>query len=188
LELVKTDRGIEDDALKTNGTAPSGLRDCHLEVAQRRLEETKSREDALEAIRDIVTNLLGSEEIALFNVEKGRTTLTLHWWFGIDAARHRTLPASKHPVLQRVIEGECYLGGAFEGEQKSDLIDAFNAFVPIRWGSQTVAVLAIRSLLPQKPCLDESDIQLLRYLSGEAGKTLFGQRLAGPASDKAEHL
>jgi chemotaxis protein CheD len=186
--LVKTDLGIEEDALKTNGTAPNGLRDCQLEVAQRRLKETTNREDALEAIRDIVTNLLGSEEIALFNVEKERRTLSLHWCFGLDAARHRTLLASKHPVLQRVIEGECYLGGAFKGEQGSDLIDAFNAFVPIRWGSQTVAVLAIRSLLPQKTGLDESDIQLLRFLSGEAGKTLFGQRLAGPTSDKAEHL
>ncbi len=174
--------------MKTNCTAQNGLRDCQLEVAQRRLQETTNREDALEAIRDIVTNLLGSEEIALFSVEKGRTTLSLHWSFGIDATRHRTLVASKHPVLQRVLEGESYLAGPFESEQESDVIDAFSAFVPIRWGSQTVAVLAIRSLLPQKTSLDESDVQLLRFLSGEAGKTLFGQRLAGPASDKAEYL
>ncbi len=147
-----------------------------------------NREDALEAIRDIVTNLLGSEEIALFSVEKGRAVLSLYWSFGIDAVRHRTLLASEHPVLRRVIEGEPYLGGAFAAQQHTDLLNAFNALVPIRWGSQTVAVLAIRSLLPQKTGLEESDIQLLRFLSGEAGKALFGRKPAGLASDRAEHL
>jgi hypothetical protein len=165
------------DTLKTNGTTTSALRDSQLEVAQRRLADTTGHEDALEAIRDIITNLLGSEEIALFSVEKGQAVLSLYWSFGIDAAQHRTLVAGSSPRLQRVIEGEPYLAGACASERDGDPVDAFNAFVPICLESRTVAVLGIRSLLPQKNCFDESDVELLRFLSGEAGKTLFSKKV-----------
>jgi hypothetical protein len=164
-------------ALKTNGTMTSALRGFQVEVAQRRLADTTGHEDALEAIRDIVTNLLGCEEIALFSVEKGQAVLSLYWSFGIDAARHRILVAGTSPRLQRVIEGEPYLEGACASERDGDLVNAFNALVPIRLESRTVAVLGIRSLLPQKTRFDESDVQLLRFLSGEAGKALFSERV-----------
>lgn len=162
--------------MKTNGSMTSTLRDFQLEVAQRRLADATNHEEALDAIRDIVTNLLGSEEIALFNVEQGQAVLSLFWSFGIDAVRHRTLAAGTSPLLQRVIDGEPYLEGAFAGGGNGDLIGAFNALVPIRLGSRTVAVLGIRSLLPQKTRFNESDVQLLRFLSGEAGKALFSER------------
>lgn len=163
--------------MKTNGTTTNALRGFQVEVARRRLADTTGHEDALEAIRDIVANLLGSEEIALFSVGKGQSVLSLYWSFGIDAAQHRTLAAGTSPRLQRVIEGEPYLEGARASEQDGDLVDAFNAFVPIRLESRTVAVLGIRSLLPQKTCFDESDVQLLRFLSGEAGKALFSEKV-----------
>jgi hypothetical protein len=162
----------------------SALKDFRLEVAQRRLADSADHEDVLEALRDIVTNLLGSEEIALFNVEKGQRALSLRWSFGIDAARHKTLVAGTS-WLQRVIDGEPYVEGASACQQDSDLIGAFNAFVPIRLGDQTVAVLGIRSLLPQKGGLDELDVKLLRFVSGEVGKVLFSQK-SNAMPDKVE--
>jgi hypothetical protein len=173
--------------LKTNGTTTSAVKDYGLQVAQRRLADTAGREDTLEAIRDIVTNLLGSEEIALFTVDKRREFLILLWSFGIAAARNRRLVAGANPILQRVIDGEPYLEGARSRRQDGDPVDEFNALVPILLDGRTVAVLGIRSLLPQKPALDEFDVKLLRFLSAEAGKTLFGQKPNATAG-KVEHL
>jgi hypothetical protein len=173
--------------LKTNGSITSALSDSRLQVAQRRLADTDGREDTLEAIRDIVTNLLGSEEIALFTVDKRRGVLRLLWSFGIDAARNRRLAAGTSPILRRVIDGETYVEGAHASRPEGDPIDEFNAFVPLFLGSRTVAVLGIRSLLPQKPGWDESDVKLLRFLSAEAGKTLFG-READTMPENVEHL
>jgi chemotaxis protein CheD len=157
----------------TNCAATGGRIDLHLEVAQKRLWESTDQSDALEAIREIVTNLLGSEEIAVFKVEQEGTVLSLFWAFGIDPERHEKLDAWRSPVLQRVIEGEPYLEGAFEEGENGSPVAGFKTLVPLRLASQTVAVLAIRQLLLQKTCFDESDLQLLRLLSEDAGKVLF---------------
>lgn len=168
----------ESKKLKSKINRASPDKDLHLEVAQRRLRESTDQSDALQAIREIVTNLLGSEEIAIFKVRPEEAILRLFWSFGLDAARHGTLDTLRSPILQRVIEGEPYLKGAVEGGKKGEAVAGFNAFVPLRSGRQTVAVLAIRALLPQKACFDESDVQLVQLLSGEAGKALFGERTA----------
>ena len=162
--------------MQTNRNNTSALKDVGLQVARRRLADTAGREDTLEAIRDIVTNLLGSEEIALFTVDQRREVLSLLWSFGIAAARNRKLLAGRSPILQRVIDGEPYWEGARASSRDGDPVDEFNALVPILLDGRTVAVLAIRSLLPQKAALDESDVDLLRLLSAEAGKTLFGRK------------
>lgn len=158
--------------------------DFHLKVAQRRLRESTNQSDALQAIREIVTNLLGSEEIAIFKVKPEEAILPLFWSFGLDASRHGTLDTLANPILQRVMQGEPYLRGAFEDGQNSEPASGFNAFVPICFGRQTVAVLAIRSLLPQKPCFDELDVRLAHLLSGEAGNALFGEKCLGCVTDR----
>jgi hypothetical protein len=156
-------------------------------VAQRRLADTAGREDTLEAIRDIVTNLLGSEEIALFTVDGRRGVLSLLWSFGIDAVRNRRLVAGTSPNLRRVIDGETYVEDARASRRDSGQVGAFNALVPILLDGRTVAILGIRSLLPQKAGLDEADVKLLRFLSAEAGKTLFGRKPKA-TPNKVEHL
>src|SRR5215831_17751203 len=131
-DRIKMTSKAKEDAVKTNGAVTSAFRDFQLEVAQRRLADAVDREDALDAIRDIVTNLLGSEEIALFAVEQDQAILSLFWSFGIDAAQHSTLVAGANPLLRRVIDGEPYVEGA-DRDRNGDLIN-FKAFVPIRLG------------------------------------------------------
>jgi hypothetical protein len=48
------------------------------------------------------------------------------------------------------------------------------AFIPIRVANQTIAILAILRLLPQKAAFDRSDMELFKLLSDEAAKPLFG--------------
>jgi hypothetical protein len=48
------------------------------------------------------------------------------------------------------------------------------AFIPICQSGETIAVLAILHLLPQKIAFDRADLDLFKLLSQEAGKALFG--------------
>jgi GAF domain-containing protein len=48
------------------------------------------------------------------------------------------------------------------------------AFIPIRAASETVGVLAILRLLPQKAAFDSTDMDLFKLLSNEAAQPLFG--------------
>jgi len=143
--------------------------DLRLEAARRRLAEASGQEDALEAVREIVGNLLGCEEMGLFQVDSGVRML---WSFGIDPHHHNAFGNLGDEGLHRVMRGECHFEVA-SGEGKGSMCRT-QAFVPLRRASKTVAVLAILKLLPQKHGFDRPDMNLLALLSEEAGKALFG--------------
>lgn len=143
--------------------------DLRLEAARRRLAEASDREDALEAVREIVGNLLGCEEMGLFRVDRDVQIL---WSFGINPEQHSVLRDLGDEGLHRVMRGECHFEIA-SGDGNGSMCRT-QAFVPLRRASQTVAVLAILKLLPQKQGFDRPDMNLLALLSEEAGKALFG--------------
>ncbi|HXY06950.1 MAG TPA: GAF domain-containing protein [Terriglobales bacterium] len=157
--------------------------DPRLDAARKRLRESVDQADTLEAIREIVGNLLGCEEIGLFTLghanEPGDSGLL--WSFGIDPQEHRTLAAFDRSALERALQGEIHIttvAGDGHGHQGNQPV---RAFIPIRRSGRIVAVLVMLKLLPQKLGLDEADLNLVNLLSDEAGRLLFD----GSANDNA---
>jgi hypothetical protein len=149
--------------------------DPRLEAARKRLRESVDQADAIEAIREIVTNLLGCEEIGLFTVSHGveQRSSGLLWSFGIDPQRHKTLDAFDHSALHRVLQGELHIAQVADDGHGTHENRPLRAFVPICLHGRTVAVLVMLRLLPQKLGFDEADINLVKLLSTEAGRCLF---------------
>ena len=139
---------------------------------------------ALMMEREIVANFLGSEEIGLIKVERRTATFETYWSFGIDAENYDVLRALGEAGLQRVMRGECHV--VLPSRERSGTVVRVQAFIPIRFANQTVAILAILRLLPQKVAFDRSDMELFKLLSEEAAKPLFGSsvhsmpKLEGP--------
>jgi hypothetical protein len=148
------------------------MNDLRLEAARKRLVESSGQEDALDGLREIVANFLGSEEMGLFRVDRRAATFRLFWSFGIDAENYDLTRALGETGLQRVMRGECHV--ELPGRNRSGGVVKVQAFVPICFANQTVAVLAILRLLPQKVAFDRSDMELFKLLSNEAAKPLFG--------------
>ncbi len=155
----------------TEGVAVGSFEDPRLEVAQKRLRESLDRADVLEAIREIVTGLLGCEEIGLFAIE--RENRELLWSFGIDTERHGTLESFEESALRRVMQGELHVAEADHKEHAQQGNPPLQIFVPIRLHGRTVAVLVMLKLLPQKLGFDKADINLAKLLSDETGRALF---------------
>jgi hypothetical protein len=155
----------------TEGVAVGSFEDPRLEVAQKRLRESIDRADVLEAIREIVTGLLGCEEIALFTVKRGNRELL--WSFGIDARRHGTLDSFEESALRRVMQGELHIVEADHRGHGHQGNPPLQIFVPIRLHGRTVAVLVMLKLLPQKLGFDKADVNLVKVLSDETGRALF---------------
>ncbi len=155
----------------TASAAISKFEDPRLEAAQKRLRESVDRADTLEAIREIVTNLLGCEEIGLFTVERGNGGLL--WSFGIDTQRHGTLDSFDESALRRVMQGEFHVAQVDHEEHTRYENPPLRIFVPIRLHGRTVGVLVMLKLLPQKLGFDKADINLVKLLSDETGKALF---------------
>lgn len=146
--------------------------DARLAAAQKRLAESQGQEDAIDGLREIVANLLGSEELGLFRVDRRTETFQVFWSFGIDLEEYDLLRALGDAGLQSVMRGECHVERT-NGGRSGEMAKA-QAFVPIRVANQTVAILAILRLLPQKMAFDGSDMELFKLLSHEAARPLFG--------------
>jgi GAF domain-containing protein len=159
---------------------PSGMKppkadptiDLRLGAARERLAESRDQEDAIDGLREIVANFLGSEEIGLFRVDRSTSTFHVFWSFGIDLERYDLLRALGEAGLQRVMRGECHI--ELGTRDNLGAMAKAQAFVPIRLANQTIAILAILRLLPQKLAFDRSDIELFKLLSDEAAQPLFG--------------
>jgi GAF domain-containing protein len=166
---------MNDDKSKAFGprrSAADAINEVRLGAARKRLAESRDQEDAIEGLREIAANFLGSEEIGLFKIDRRTATLHALWSFGIDLEKCDPLLALGHSGFQRVMSGECQV--EFVGRERSDTVAKAQAFVPIRQANQTIAILAIFRLLPQKLAFDRSDTELLKLLSEEAAQALFG--------------
>jgi hypothetical protein len=149
--------------------------DPRLEAAQKRIRESVGQADTLEAVREVVTNLLGCEEVGLFTIgrENAKGGNGLLWSFGLDPERHGTLDAFDQAVLQRVMHGELRVVELDRTGYEKHEHPPVRVFAPIRSNGKTVAILVMLTLLPQKVSFDESDRNLVKLLSAEAGKALF---------------
>jgi hypothetical protein len=158
------------------------MNDLRLTAARKRLAECSGQTDAIEAVREIVSNFLGSEEMALFDFRssEGRTL----WSFGTVAEHSSVLDSLSKKGLGRMAHGECQI----EHCDSPLPTKKVRAFVPIRLKDETVGVLAILQLLPQKSRFDAADMDLLNLLSQEAGKALFdsAQKQISPGSESKQ--
>jgi GAF domain len=147
-----------------------------LGAARRRLAECSGQREAIEAVREIVSNFLGSEEMALFHADCQNAEFQTLWSFGIEPEKCNLFWALNEEGLERILRGECHVeAGADAGNGEKNV----RAFVPIRVANDTVAVLAILQLLPQKAGFDKADLELLTLLSDQAGKALFHSGVHG---------
>jgi len=137
-----------------------------LYVALHRLHESTDRLQVMTAIEEVVVNILGSEQLAIFEMEPKATRLVLVHSMGINADRWREVAVGEGTIGKVVSEGRAHVNGPAE-EDKS-----LTACIPLRSGAQVVGALAIFELLSHKPLLGPFDLDLLDALSVHAGSAL----------------
>lgn len=145
---------------------------ANLCAAGHRLRESLDRQDVLLGIQEIVNALIGSEQLALFELTPDGSALSLTLASGVEAA-----------PLQRVLPGEGRIGRAVLTRQtyvaeQEDVPAApreagLTACVPLLLADRPYGVLAIFELLPQKQSLDATDLELFEMLSRQAATALY---------------
>jgi hypothetical protein len=141
-------------------------------VAAHRLHESLDRKDVLAAIQEIVINLIGSEELAVFELADDGKALRLVDSFGIEPAQYTEMPLREGPLADSIRAGRAYIAEQPGANTK------LTACVPLMAGEQTVGLVALFSLLPQKPQLQQVDHELFDVLRAHGGSALFCTRLA----------
>lgn len=139
-----------------------------LYVASYRLHETLERDEVLATLREILVNLVGTEEFAVFEREP-TGALRAVASMGVDPARWAHV-SSETSLARRVEQGE---PGPWAGANDEE---AFTALVPLRMGNEVVGAIAVFRLLPHKPGLEQLDQELFELLASHAATALYCSR------------
>ena len=141
-------------------------------AARMRLQNALDQADALDGIREIAGNLIGTEEVAVFKVDKKRAELWLYWSFGVDPNKHAVLEISREPKLRQVLSGKSVFRLRLSNENLLSTDDPVTALVPVRMDGAAVAVIVLFRLFPHKPGLETVDHEICEVLSNFAGRAI----------------
>ncbi len=138
-----------------------------LYVASRRLTEAIERPELLEAVREIVTDILGCEEMALFEkTEQGE--LEMAFSAGIDPAPFRRLSSGAIATVARTgrqlhVEDHDWTEGAEE---------RLTACIPLVARGEVIGALALFRLLGHQRGIDQLGRSVLDLLVHQVGNAL----------------
>jgi hypothetical protein len=144
---------------------------ANLYVASYRLHSTLEREAVLGGIQEIVVNLIGSEELGIFEFDSSRSHLVLVASFGIDQERYARIPAG------RGIVGECVRSGDIFIAPNSVPVPAeeglVTACIPLKVEGTVIGAVVIFRLLSQKSGIEDVDRELFNLLATHAATALY---------------
>jgi nitrate/nitrite-specific signal transduction histidine kinase len=156
---------------------------ANLYVASYQLHGTLDRERILESMKEIIINLIGSEELAIWEVDEQREELKLAASFGIDEESWRSIPLDSNSGLVGLVtvSGERFVVGQSplqpEGRDATLL-----ACIPLKLDDRVIGAIGIFSLLAQKDGLQPVDFELFDLLATHGATALYCTRLAEVAA------
>jgi len=150
-----------------------------LYTASARLIQSLERGDVFEAITEIIANLIGSQEVAIFNYYPAKETFSLASSRGIEASALQPFESGAGMFGRTV-----HLGmSQFRERQPIGVLLPYEqdltACVILKSSAGVVGVIAIFGLLPEKNCLEWADFELLKFLETYAAVAIQFQRLQG---------
>ncbi len=141
-------------------------------AARMRLQNAIDQADALDAIREIAGNLIGSEEIAVFKIDKKRSELWLYWSFGVNPNKHSVLEVRREPRLKHVLNGQPVFRLGLSTENLLCTDDPVNALIPVLVDGCPCAVIVLFRLFPHKAGIEPVDQEICEVLSNCAGRAV----------------
>ncbi len=159
------------DQLASLGEQNNNL--ANLYVASYRLHGTLDHDEVIAALQEILANLVGSEETALFERAEDGPYLSLVASTGIQPDALRKVPLGRG-LIGRVGEtGQLYVAGQSESTGRVEEEQGLNACIPLSLAGLVVGVIAIFRLLPQKAGLQDLDHEIFDLLGSHAATALY---------------
>ena len=143
---------------------------ANLYVASYRLHGTLDRREVLDVVQEIVTNLIGCEEIGIFEIDPDGVAVTLVHSCGIDPRAHGKVRLGEGLIGQAVASGEAYIADA---GATAPTEAGLTACIPLKLGGRVTGAIALFRLLPQKAELSALDRELFELLATHAATALY---------------
>ena len=152
---------------------------ANLYVASYRLHSTLNRQEVLDTIQEIIINLIGSEELGIFELQPGHTSMELVSSFGIEPDRYRHIPLGAGLIGKVGQTGETYLREPTQQNGNGLTADEHHltSCIPLKVDGRVTGAIAIFRLLQQKNGLQEVDYELFHLLATHAATALYCSRV-----------
>lgn len=145
---------------------------ANLYVASYQLHTSVEREGVLTAIQEIVINLIGSEQLAIYE-RNGDAEFRLAASFGLDNDRIAAFVAGEYAV-EKLGEGHIF--------SDPDDRETLTACVPLQVADRVIGAILVFRLLDHKPALQPVDHELFELLSVHASTALYCASLHATAT------
>jgi nitrate/nitrite-specific signal transduction histidine kinase len=149
---------------------------ANLYVASYRLHETLDTQEVISVIQEIVVNLIGSEEMAIFELKRDGSALTLLSSLGIPAECYESLPLDSGLIGRAAVSGERIVASDCDPDTRSPRESDLTACVPLKVDGKVTGAVAVFRLLQQKPDLEPIDYELFDLLATHAATALHSSR------------
>ena len=150
-----------------------------LNAANARLTQSLEQGDAFEAIAEITANLIGSEEVAIFDYHRAEQNFSLAWSSGVEADALQPFLCGAGMFGRAVQQGT----SQFQERQPETALlpheKNLTACIILKSSGEIVGVIAIFGLLPQKNNLEWADFELLKFLEIYGAVAIKFHRLQG---------
>ncbi len=157
---------------------------ANLYVATYRLHETLSRAEVLGIIQEIIVNLIGCEQHAIYELTESGDALRLLAGMGVDTARCEHIRLDGDQVSKSLTAGEIFVapGAPITAPGHPHQL---TASVPLRLAGKTTGAIVLYRLLPQKAGIEEIDRELFSLLAVHAGMSLYATKLHQTSASRA---
>jgi hypothetical protein len=150
-----------------------------LNAASARLVQSLEHGEVFEAVGEIIGNLIGSEEVAVFDYCPADQSFSLAWSWGIEASALQPFLCGAGMFGRAVQQGMSQFQERQLGTARLPFEKNLTACVILKSSREVVGLIAIFGLLPQKNCLEWVDYELLKFLETYAAVAIQFQRLRG---------
>lgn len=154
---------------------------ANLYVATYRLHGTVDRDEVLSGVQEIVANLIGCEELLIFEPDAATGALEPVWSFGVDPEGFRSLQPGEGMIGKVAQSQELFLAppSAEPGPAPARDIEP-SACIPLAVEGKLIGVIVLFRLLPQKyDGLTDLDHELLNLLQTHGATALYCTQLHG---------
>lgn len=135
-----------------------------LNAASARLLQAIELGDVYEAIGEIIGNLIGCEEVAIFQHHALDQTFSMAWSVGVEKETLQQFGLGAGLIGRAAHEGTSQFQNRRPGTPLLPHESKLTACIPLKLDRAIIGVIVILGLLPQKNGLEWSDFELLKFL------------------------
>jgi hypothetical protein len=175
IQIERVSRANQEALDRYQTVAAQNASLANLYVATYQLHETVDREGVLASMREVIANLIGCEEVAIFEIDG--SVLRLARTFGVEG------PAEPIPLGQGAIGCSAASGSIFvvtpgKPDPRSPEEHDLSACIPLKVDRHVVGAIALFRLLPQKyEGFTPLDWELLNLLATHGAMALYCTQL-----------